>query len=554
MISVTVHLGPTLVLLRAELEAARPGLEDEIIRRLTLPNPAWRPGRKGAAPEICLAERVGASDEYLRCPRGALAVVQRVLALYQVPAQLDARAVITRSAGALSLSSVDPGLRDYQREGAQALLAGLQGVLELPTGGGKTRTLSAAMVASGEPGIALVHTEDLADQWQEALTRLTNRAPRRVAGGASDLGPLRAGELAVAMVQTLHAHRSRASALLQSAGAVVFDEVHHAPAETWTELVNACPAKYRWGGTATKGEGAAGELVDLLIGPTLHRVEARTLITRGFLARPLVLPVRTSWQPRPEHYEATVTCAACGEVTTTTYAEVLAGTATCKPRRGRKKCGILLDASRAERGRLIYADAQSEAVGDRAVQDLVISLSELAVDCGRSVLVLAPRCEAVEDIGLRLRERGVPTVAVTGDTPRKLRREGIASVREGSRRVLVATTLADEGLDIPGLDLGINLMSGRAQGRATQRSGRLMRLGGMTPLLIELVHEGDEYAGQWRRRMAAYRREYGRESIAAEVPVSPERARSFIRARSGRAEPVAPTPAARAELRVLAGF
>jgi superfamily II DNA or RNA helicase len=55
--------------------------------------------------------------------------------------------------------------------------------------------------------------------------------------------------------------------------------------------------------------------------------------------------------------------------------------------------------------------------------------------------------------------------------------------------VLVASTLADEGLDIPRLERIVLAYPGRTRGRTTQRLGRLMRPhpGKSQPVLFDIV-------------------------------------------------------------------
>ena len=55
------------------------------------------------------------------------------------------------------------------------------------------------------------------------------------------------------------------------------------------------------------------------------------------------------------------------------------------------------------------------------------------------------------------------------------RTELLGAARAGTVPVLVATTLADEGLDLPALSRVFLAYPGRARGRTLQRLGRLMR-------------------------------------------------------------------------------
>lgn len=504
MPQISVFVGPTIVLPLAGLTG--PAGRD-LRRRLTFRNPEWRPGSK-TVPEF-LVEFEEIEKKYIRLPRGAISLVREILDRHQYTVTWRTYSVVSRSTVHLDPLAVDPGLRDYQLTAARALLSRVQGVFECPTGGGKTRTVSAAMVASREPAIVFVHSEDLLHQWVDALARLGTTA-RILQGKDSDTSPLQSGELAVAMVQTIGEHLTRFSPVLQSAGCAVFDEVHHITCDSWRLLAAHLPARYRWGCTATKDrDDGLGFLIDLLIGPTVSKVSTKELISRGFLSAPRFLPIESGWAPSADHYFASVVCPnpRCKADNRVNVTRFLAKETICR------LCKARLQGTIEDKPRLDYTSAQTDVAADPGVQAKVAEMVALANGTGRSVLVLVPRREAVAQIAEALRLRGISAVGVTSGLGAKRRREAIERTRDGTYAAIVATTLADEGLDIPRLDFGINLMSGKAAGRARQRTGRLLRPEGAPPLQVELVHGGEEYHRQWMRRMSAYVKEYGRSSI-----------------------------------------
>ena len=74
-------------------------------------------------------------------------------------------------------------------------------------------------------------------------------------------------------------------------------------------------------------------------------------------------------------------------------------------------------------------------------------------------------------------------------SPAKARRETLEAVRNGKAHVLVASNIADEGLDLPRLDTLIVALPFRAKGRAIQRIGRIMRPspGKDLPVVVDLL-------------------------------------------------------------------
>jgi superfamily II DNA or RNA helicase len=56
-----------------------------------------------------------------------------------------------------------------------------------------------------------------------------------------------------------------------------------------------------------------------------------------------------------------------------------------------------------------------------------------------------------------------------------VRNKALESLRDKSNPVLIATSLADEGLDLPSLDVLILAGAGKSETRALQRIGRVIR-------------------------------------------------------------------------------
>lgn len=95
--------------------------------------------------------------------------------------------------------------------------------------------------------------------------------------------------------------------------------------------------------------------------------------------------------------------------------------------------------------------------------------------------------------------------------------------REGSVKVLCATSLADEGLDIERLSRLILATPARAEGRTIQRLGRLMRPhpGKGTPVLYDLVDDLPMARRQHAARRRAYRKVLGETCLARRGPALP---------------------------------
>jgi len=404
---------------------------------LSFPNPEYvarkRMGRYlGATPERieCLTE---APDGWVHVPRGAVARLRERLAETGHALHVHDR----RIAGEPLLGLPPIGLRPYQSEAVAAIRRHTQGTVVMPCGGGKTVVGAAAIGELARTALVIVHTRDLLDQWIAVLRERLGL----VAGVVSD-GEARPGPVTIATVQTLV--RLDGAALDELAarfGVVIVDEAHHAPASTFQSVLSRLPARWRVGLTATpEREDGLGPLVDLTLGERLFEVGYRELCDAGYLQAPEVRPVYTAF--------------------TFDYG-----------------------------GPEDHARCLAALVADEERNALIADLAAREALEGRAVLVLSGRVDHCRHLAELVSGRDVVAKVLVGATPRAERRALLDEFRAGKIQVLVASTLADEGLDIPCLERIVLAFPGRTRGRTTQRLGRLMRPhpGKHQPVLFDVV-------------------------------------------------------------------
>lgn len=431
---VTAVVAGTIAMRRDELPArALEGLRHD----LSFPNPEYvsrkRMGRYlGATPERveCLTE---APDGWVHVPRGAVRRLRERLAQAGHALQIQDH----RVAGdpLVQLPRVD--LRPYQVEAVAAIRRRIQGTVVMPCGGGKTVVGVAAIRDLGRTALVIVHTRDLVDQWLAVL-----RERLGVVAGVVTEGEVRPGPVTVATVQTLVRLDDAAFAgLAKRFGLVLVDEVQHAPASTFQSVLWRLPARWRVGLTATPDrEDGLGPLVDLTLGDRLFEIGYRELVDAGYLEAPEVRPIFTNFTFEYGSPEDHARCLAA----------------------------LAMDETR-----------------NALIADLVAREARE----GRAVLVLSGRVDHCHHLAELVDRRGVVAEALVGPTPRAERRTLLDDFRAGKIDVLIASTLADEGLDIPRLERIVLTYPGRTRGRTTQRLGRLMRPhpGKSQPILFDVV-------------------------------------------------------------------
>jgi superfamily II DNA or RNA helicase len=100
---------------------------------------------------------------------------------------------------------------------------------------------------------------------------------------------------------------------------------------------------------------------------------------------------------------------------------------------------------------------------------------ELVHKAEKPVLVVTNRVKHAELLGKMLRETGLKAAVATGAVKGEVRKKIYDDLRAGRIEALSATTLADEGLDLPPLRTLIIAIGGRSKTRTLQRIGRLVR-------------------------------------------------------------------------------
>ena len=409
--------------IRAQVEEVPVRLLERLRRALTFPNPAYLDRLRlglptGGVPEtLCFLEE--SSDE-VSLPRGAIHALRSLAAA-------EGRLVVCEDHRVLPAETLPPlpelSLRGYQRDSVERLAGATQGTVVMPCGGGKSWVGLGAIQRLRTPALVLVHTLDLAEQWREQVRSRLGVEPGLIGDGVDD-----PRGITVAVIQALvRWDLDKLDRFLRGFGLLIQDEAHHVAASTFHALVDRSPARYRLGLTATPDrEDGLSELLWLFLGQELAHVSHEELVSAGVLAVPEVEMVETAF----------------------TY-----------PYSAAEDYGGMMAA--------LAADAERNAlIAETVARD---------AHAGHICLVLSARVEHCEALAGLLRARGLEVGALTGAVRRNRRTELLQRARHGELRVLLATTVADEGLDLPRLSRVYLAFPGRARGRTLQRLGRLMR-------------------------------------------------------------------------------
>ncbi|RLM57530.1 ATP-dependent helicase [Halobellus sp. Atlit-31R] len=361
-------------------------------------------------------------------------------------------------------------LRPYQTAAVEAWRAnGDRGVVELPTGAGKTVLAIDAIAALGVPTLVVVPTIDLLDQWRRELRTEFDVPVGQFGGGQQEREGI--------TVSTYDSAYLRADGIGDGFGLVVFDEVHHLGGEGYRDAARLLAAPARLGLTATfERPDGAHEAVSELVGPKVYEASVDDLAGEH-LADYDVRRIEVALGPdERDAYEA-----AQGTFVDYLKRSNLSLRSGADYRKLVMRSGNDPDAREAllakQRARRIMmnADAKVDTLGrllDRHRDDRVIVFT------------------AHTDLVYRLSERYL-LPAITSETGTSERREILERFRDGTYSRVVTANVLDEGVDVPDANVAVVLAGSGSEREFTQRLGRVLRPkdDGGRALLYEVVSE-----------------------------------------------------------------
>ena len=350
------------------------------------------------------------------------------------------------------LYEYDPSfLRDYQRECILASIINGNGIVKVATGGGKTSIAGCTIGTLGKKSIFIVHTRDLLYQAKESFQRLF---PNETIGQIGD-GIIDYQNITVATIQTLailgnveignnkydeesqndeakiEADKIKREAFRQYANTVqcvMMDEVQIVCSQTAYNVRFLFEyASYAFGYSASPWRDDGSDLmIEGAFGKRIADVTASQLIKQGYLIKPII-------EIHETHYDISDQ--------PTKYVEVY------------KKF-------------IVENDMRNIQVTNDAIKEY---------NDGKNTLILVTQIKHGEELQKIMSAMGIPVTFISGKSGMKKRRQAIEDMRNGKIQILIATTIADVGLDIPRLESLIEAGSGKSSVTALQRLGRIMR-------------------------------------------------------------------------------
>lgn len=313
-------------------------------------------------------------------------------------------------------------LRDYQTQGAALAALHERGIFHWVTSAGKTELMAALTLVYPCKWLFLMHRQDLVVQTANRIKDRTGMMPGLIMQGQQDLTQ----RVTVGMFQSVYASLRvpHMKGFLQKVEALGVDEVHTTPAKTFMKCITQTSnAYYRYGFSGTPFARGDQKSIYLLgaIGPTIHRVGAQDLETRGVIALPHI-----------SMYELSQTSTA--------------GT---------------------------WAEAYTDLVAHSAPRNQ--RLADCAVKATKPCFLFVKHVDHGLLLERALRARGLSVEFVWGEKDLAVRQAAIKRMVRGDTDVLICSVIFQEGIDVPELQ-SVILGSGSASIIAALQSvGRGMR-------------------------------------------------------------------------------
>jgi len=374
-------------------------------------------------------------------------------------------------------------LRPYQTDIVEAAIDHQRFVIQVATGGGKTVIAGAILAKLNMPSIFVVHTGDLFEQAYDDLTQLLQIPIGKIGGGECDIKKIN-----VCMVQTIHAvlgkeyvpfdevekeqmendtivkksylRNDSIKRFLQTVQCIMVDECHHLSANSYVETMKVCKSSYFRGGLSATPETGTGRdmVLQAYAGSIVAQVSASYLIEHEYLVRPKI------------YY--------------------LQGSKNAAYKFSRKKY------------KTIY---KLYIVNNTYRNQLIVDCVKRLHGLNKSILITVTTKNHGHLLLKMIRAiDGISCEFIYSHVDKMLRKKYIDQVRNKQLDVILGTSLADEGLNIPALDSLILAGGGKSPTRVIQRIGRTLRLSdGKTEAIVIDFKDNLRYLiGHYKKRRA----------------------------------------------------
>jgi len=378
-------------------------------------------------------------------------------------------------------------MREYQISSIKSWLSDVNtsgnGIIKAPTGSGKSiiAILASLQMLKNKPNskiIYAVNSTTLLKQFQNFAKKedlpfvlVSGEVDELTKGQKSDFIALSISYYYSQKKQNKH---EKLKELVQNADLIILDEAHHVPAIMVKRLLLDAPNSLRLGLTATpvREDGRDMEIQGLL-GRISYSIDYQELVQKRYLVPLEYIQFMPKISRKIYDKLKTIEQAYSDQPFAKLYSAVL---------------------------RLFE---NSPFTNSQIIQKIK-ELNKFPA------LVIVRRISTARKLSELLNQEGIVGDWVSSKTPLEQRMEKIEALKSGKLQILVSTSLADEGLDIPELKLVVLLSQGKSRIKLIQRIGRVMRpaLNKEKGYVLDIAYGSDIFQRQASKRIKFISSEY----------------------------------------------
>jgi len=378
-------------------------------------------------------------------------------------------------------------MREYQISSIKSWLFDVNisgnGIIKAPTGSGKSiiAILASLQMLKNKPNskiIYAVNSTTLLKQFQN-FAKKEDLPFLLVSGELDELQKGQKSDFIALSVSYYYSQKKKGQnqklkELINNADLIILDEAHHVPAIMAKSLLLDAPNSLRLGLSATplREDGRELEIMGLL-GKISYSIDYVELVKNRYL-----MPI-----------------------------EYIQFTPKISEKIRNKLKTIEQTYSDQPFAKLYSAVLRTFEQSPYTNQQIVQKIKELNKF---PALVIVRRINIARKLSELLNENGIKSDWVSSKTPLEERMTKIENLKNGKLKVLVSTSLADEGLDIPQLSLVVLMSQGKSRIKLIQRIGRVMRpsAGKSKGYVLDIAYNSDIFQKQASKRIKFVSSEY----------------------------------------------
>lgn len=334
-------------------------------------------------------------------------------------------------------------LSGFQTEAIINAVKAGRAILKLATNSGKSEIAMALAESIQRPALWYVNRKDLIYQCQERYFKRTGKTAGIIGDG--EFQP--SDGVTIASVQTLSTDRPEIKEYLSKVQVLLVDECQHAQAPTWYKLCQTIPAPFRFGlsGTLPSEELKRLRVEAATSSEIVKEVTNQELIATGWSAAPTV-------HIQPVQYH-----------------------------------GVEL---------MDYQEAYDAMIrSSKPYHRIVLDEIEHWYKQGKTILVIIDRIKQGAYLSSELAGRDIKAKFLSGQNKGRIRKDALDDFRAERLKVVIATSIFDEGVDVPAIEVLILAAGGKSWERQLQRVGRALRRkeGENVVDIVDFLHDGNRY-------------------------------------------------------------